>query len=207
MSHLGWYVARSAGLIAWVLLTAAVLWGLALSSKALGRRPHPAWLLDLHRCLGALATTFTVVHVLAVVADNYVHFTALSVLIPFVSTWRPGAIAWGVVSLYLVVAIEVTSLARKHLPKRAWRAVHFASLPLFLTATVHGVTAGSDTTSLVAKLLTVVSVGAVGAFTALRVAAAFRPASVTVLPVRVATPATFSPSRPAESDWSPRRSE
>ena len=30
-----WYVARSAGLVAWALLAASVLWGLALSTKIL----------------------------------------------------------------------------------------------------------------------------------------------------------------------------
>ena len=57
--NLPWYVARSAGLLAWVLLTASVLWGLALSgkAKAFGRRPRPNWTLDLHRFLGGLAST------------------------------------------------------------------------------------------------------------------------------------------------------
>ena len=37
--HLTWYMARSAGLVAWALLAASMLWGLALSSRVLGRRP------------------------------------------------------------------------------------------------------------------------------------------------------------------------
>src|SRR6476620_8440810 len=149
-STLSWYIARAAGLTAWSLASAAVLWGLIISSKAsaFGRRPRPAWTLDLHRYLGGLATVFTLVHVVAVLADPWLHLSVISAVIPFVSSWRPGAIAWGIAGLYLLLAVELTSLARARLPRRVWRAVHFASFPLFLSATVHAFTAGSDTSSL-----------------------------------------------------------
>ncbi|HEX5588003.1 MAG TPA: ferric reductase-like transmembrane domain-containing protein [Acidimicrobiia bacterium] len=160
MSQLPWFVARASGLVGWALVSASVVWGLTLSGKPFGRRPHPAWLLDLHRYLGGLATIFTLVHVAAVIADSYVHFTLTSALVPFVATWKPVAIAWGIVGLYLLVAIELTSLAGRRLPKRVWRAVHFASFPLFVVATIHGLTAGEDTTSTLA-LLVVLSVAVV----------------------------------------------
>jgi hypothetical protein len=149
-STLPWYVARSAGLVSWALLSASVLWGLAMSTKAraFGHRPRPAWMLDLHRWLGGLAAIFVGVHVSALLLDSYVHFDVTSVLVPFASHWRPWATAWGVVGLYLLLAVELTSLARRRLPRQLWRAVHFASFPLFLVATVHAFTAGTDTGSL-----------------------------------------------------------
>ena len=64
-TQLWWYVARAGGLVSWALLAATVLWGLSLSSKVFGRRPRPAWLLDLHRYLGGLAVVFVGVHVAA----------------------------------------------------------------------------------------------------------------------------------------------
>ena len=89
--QLPWYIARAAGLMAWALLTASVIWGLAISTKAkaFGRRPRPAWTLDLHRFLGALATIFTAVHVGAILIDTYVKFDLVSVLVPFASSWKP----------------------------------------------------------------------------------------------------------------------
>ena len=48
---LSWYVARSSGLVAWALVTASIVWGLALSSRLIRRRGVPAWLLALHRYL------------------------------------------------------------------------------------------------------------------------------------------------------------
>src|SRR5882724_615492 len=140
-----WYVARSAGLVAWALLAASVLWGLALSTKILSPKVRPNWILDLHRWLGGLALTFTGVHVGALLLDTYVHFGLVSVLVPFATSWHPVAVAWGVVSLYLLLAVEVTSLLKSRIPKSVWRKTHFASFVLFVTSTVHGLTAGTDT--------------------------------------------------------------
>ncbi|MGN6695378.1 MAG: ferric reductase-like transmembrane domain-containing protein [Aquihabitans sp.] len=139
-----WYVNRAAGLVSWALLSASIVFGLLLSSKALGTKVRPNWIQDLHRGLSGLAVVFVGVHVLGAIADSYVHFGAADVLVPLASSWRPVAIAWGVVSMYLLLAVELTSLLRKHIPKRWWRGIHFLSFPLFLTATAHGVTAGSE---------------------------------------------------------------
>jgi predicted ferric reductase len=141
---LPWYVARAAGLVAWGLLAAAVVWGLLMTSKVLRGRVKNAWLLDLHRWLAGLALIFTGVHVLAIVADTYVHFGLASVLVPLAAHWHPVAVAWGVVSLYLLAAVELTSLLRRHLAHRLWRRVHMLSFPLFVFSTVHGLSAGTD---------------------------------------------------------------
>jgi predicted ferric reductase len=142
--HLTWYAARASGLVAWALVTASILWGLALSTRIVRRKGVPAWLLDLHRYLGTLSLVFVAVHVLALYADNYAHFGARELFVPLASGWRPVAVAWGVVATYLLVAIEVTSWVMRRLPRKLWRAVHLSSSALFVTATVHGFTAGAD---------------------------------------------------------------
>ena len=149
-STLSWYIARAAGLTAWSLASAAVLWGLHHLIQGLCVRTPAAARMDPrpHRYLGGLATVFTLVHVVAVLADPWLHLSVISAVIPFASSWRPGAIVLGIAGLYLLLAVELTSLARARLPRRLWRAVHFASFPLFLSATVHAFTAGSDTSSL-----------------------------------------------------------
>jgi hypothetical protein len=171
VNTLPWYVARASGFVGWGLLSASVLWGLAISGKAtsFGRRPRPNWMLDLHRYLGGLATVFTAVHVAAVVADSYVHFDLASIVIPFASSWKPTAVAWGVVSMYLLLAVELTSLARKRLPRKAWRMVHFASFPLFVSATVHGFTAGTDGHNMAFVVTAAVVIVAVAGLTRRRV--------------------------------------
>ena len=139
-----WYLARATGLVAWALAVGSLLLGLALATRAMGSKPKGAWLLDLHRWLGGLAVVFTVAHVGGLIADSYVSFDLVDALVPFAASWRPGAVAWGVLALWVMAAIEVTSLLMRRLPKRVWRAVHLSSYLLAVAATLHGVTAGTD---------------------------------------------------------------
>src|SRR3954471_13936715 len=139
-----WYVSRSCGIVARVLLVASVLWGLLLSSKGFRRSVSPAWVLDLHRHLGGLAVVFLALHLAGLSEDRFIHFGLTELFVPMTSQWRPGAVAWGVAGLYLLLAVEVTSLARRRLPAKVWRWTHGLSLPLFAISTVHLFTAGTD---------------------------------------------------------------
>jgi DMSO/TMAO reductase YedYZ heme-binding membrane subunit len=160
--NLTWDVARAGGLVAWGLATASVVWGLALSTKLAKRRPWPAWLLDMHRFLGALAVVFTVVHVGAVLLDSYTNFSLAAVFVPFVATWHPTAVAWGIVAFYALVAVEVTSLLKPRIGRTWWRRTHYLSFALFAFSTLHAVMAGTDTRS--ALVLTALAVASVPVF-------------------------------------------
>ncbi len=144
MTHTWWYLARSSGMVAWALLSISVMWGLLLSTKVFARWPSPKWLTDLHRFLGGTAVLFTAFHVGALVGDNYLHFGVKEILMPFASQWRPVPVAWGVISLWVLLAIECTSLLMKWLPRRVWHAIHTSSFVLFGMATLHAITAGTD---------------------------------------------------------------
>lgn len=187
-SQLSWYIARSAGMVSWALLVASVLWGLALSTKVFGKKPRPNWILDLHRWFGGLALTFTAIHVLAIVADSYVHFGLADILVPFHASWHPTAVAWGVVSLYMLGAVELTSLARSHLPKKLWRGVHLTSFALFFTATMHGLTAGTDRGLPMVAVATFVALILFCILAAVRLLTPPRPATERI-PAAVRTPA------------------
>jgi len=141
---LWWYVARAGGIVSLILAGLAVIWGLLLSSKFAGDRPTPAWLLSTHKFIGALTVTFTGIHVAGLVFDDFVHFGWKEVLIPFASTWQPGAVALGIVASYLLLAVQMSSLFMKRIPRRLWRAVHMSSYALFSLGLAHGVTAGTD---------------------------------------------------------------
>ena len=205
MEQLWWYTARAGGIVAWGLLAASVLWGLALSTKAFGKRPRPNWLLDLHQWLGTLTMIFLGVHVAGLMLDSYVDFGLTDVLVPFASSWDPSAVAWGIVAFYLLLAVELTALGRRYLPKKVWRSVHYLSFPVFVLATIHGVAAGTDatTTFAVATVVVVVAMVAMLSFVRLDQAArqakldAAAPAAATRVPRaavgRVAAPVASAP--------------
>ena len=180
-----WYVARSGGIVAWSLLALSLLLGLVLSSRILGRKVSPAWTLSVHRFLGGLGVAFTLIHVAAIMLDDFVDFGFSDVLVPWASEWRPGAVAWGIVAMYLMVAVEATSLAMRWLPKKLWRGVHWTSGPLFIFATLHGYQSGSDAGR--AFIIAIVAVMAVlAALTAVRVVSARRASRSPTRPPRIA---------------------
>ena len=74
------------------------------------------------------------------------HFSAADLLIPFASPWRTGAVALGVVAMWLLVAVEATSLAMKRIPRRYWRWIHLSSYAVFLLTSLHAAFAGTDST-------------------------------------------------------------
>lgn len=148
--HAWWYVARATGFVAWGLVTASVVTGLLLSTRLARSRPTPAWTLDLHRFLGGTAIVFTALHLAGLVGDTYVHFGLTDLAIPFASSWKPGAVALGIVAIYLLVAVQATSMAMRWLPRRLWRGVHFTSFILFWTSTFHMQLAGTDAANPVA---------------------------------------------------------
>ena len=155
-----WYLARAGGLVAWTALTLSVLLGLLLAGRLLPSS-LAAWNREVHKFLGGLATIFTGVHVAALVADNFVHFGWAEIFVPMTSEWRPGAVAWGIVAMYLLLAVELTSLAMRKLPRRLWRAVHQTSIPLFAAGTLHGFMAGTDASGATYMSVTLIGCAAV----------------------------------------------
>ena len=141
---MAWYISRSSGWVAFVLLACTVLWGILGITRLIERRGLPRWLLDLHRHLAFLTMLFTVIHLGGLVGDNFMQIGWREIMIPFALEYRSGAVAWGVVAMYLLVAIQVSSWLRNRIPRRWWRGIHFLSYPVLWMVAMHGLRAGSD---------------------------------------------------------------
>ncbi len=141
---LAWYVARSSGWVAFVLLAVTVLWGILGISKIIERRGLPRWMLDVHRFVALLTVLFTGIHLLGLVGDNWMRIAWKEIFLPMAIPYRPGAVAWGIVAMYLLAAVQVTSWLRRFLPRRVWRGAHLLAYPAFWMVAVHGLRAGTD---------------------------------------------------------------
>ena len=141
-----WDIARAGGFTAYILLALAVIVGLALSTKLQSPSRWPRLInSELHNFLTLLSTIFLGVHILAVWLDPFTHFGWNEVLIPFASYYRPIWMAFGIVALYLGIAIGISTLLRKRIGYIWWRRLHVLTLVIFLLTTVHGYFTGSDT--------------------------------------------------------------
>lgn len=156
-----WYLTRASGIVAWLMLTATVIWGILVSTKAFPHQRQPIWLLSLHRWLAGLTLWFLAIHLVSLVADSYVSFGVADLLVPFASEWRPGAVAFGVVGMWLLVAVQVTSWAMRRLPRRFWRIVHLSSYLAFWLTSLHAAYAGTDRSTTLYQVSAVASILAV----------------------------------------------
>jgi len=173
--HLWWYVARSSGIVTLVASGGAVIWGLLLSTRVIRRRSLPRWLLDLHRFLGAITIAFLALHLGALVADNFTHFTLADLAIPWHSAWKSTAVAWGAIAAYMYVVVQATSLVRAHIPRRIWRGTHYASFPAFALSLLHAATAGTDRSNRAYIIIAFLLAAIVFFLTLIRVIAAGNP--------------------------------
>jgi DMSO/TMAO reductase YedYZ heme-binding membrane subunit len=161
-----WYLARSSGIVALVLLFAGVVWGVLLTTRVFKPHDRPAWLLDLHRWLGGMALVMTGLHLLGLFLDGYIDFGPGELFVPGVSPYRTFAVAIGILSLYVMIAVQVTSYMRRWLSKRVWHGIHLLSYGLVWGAAIHAGLAGTDVPNRLyqglALALTVVAVVATG---------------------------------------------
>lgn len=140
-----WDTARTAGFVAYGLVTASVALGLVLSMRWRSQA-WPRWATnDLHRYVTLLALTFTLVHGISIWLDPYMAFTPAEVLIPLVTRYRPIWVAPGIVSGYLMIAIYLSERIQKYIGFAWWRRLHYLTFGIYILATVHGVATGSDT--------------------------------------------------------------
>ena len=168
--HFWWYLSRASGMVAWITLAATCLWGILLITRMLKPADRPAWLLDLHRWLGAVTVVTVFVHVLVLLGDGYMKPTLAQLFVPFATGWAHESLAanrlayaFGIVALYLLLIVEISSLLIKKLPRKVWSTIHLSSYIVFVLSTVHGVMAGSDAANIV-FICTLVAVAAILAF-------------------------------------------
>ncbi len=169
-----WYASRATGVVALVLLTVVVVLGILVNRR--GRLPGlPRFATtSLHRSMSLLAVAFTAVHVLTAIADPYVAIGIAAAVIPFTSAYKPLWIGLGAVSLDIIAALIVTSLARARIGRRTWRAVHWLAYASWPVALVHSIGSGNDLHSGGLLTVTVACTAAVVGATGWRIASAAR---------------------------------
>lgn len=159
MNDLWWYLGRSSGVVATVLLVAALMWGFFFSARATGERHQPKWWLDLHNYLGGLAFTFTLVHIVATYQDQLNDIGLTQIFVPLTADGWEWSITWGVIATYIFTAVVFTSWPKKRLSRRSWLMVHLLSIPATVMAAGHAWMAGSSSNGLWFQALLAVMAG------------------------------------------------
>lgn len=142
-----WIGIRASGVTAWGLLTAVVLWGILLRTRILGRAASPTRLLDLHRWLGISALGFLALHMVLMLVDPFLPFSLAQILVPGLSTWEPLAVAFGILSFWLIIPVSIIGRLRPRMANSGatfFQRSHWLAYAAWPVATAHYVLAGTD---------------------------------------------------------------
>jgi len=139
-----WYLTRSTGAVALLLLTIAVALGV-LDVKRFSTPRWPRFVVDsLHRNVSLLAMVFLVLHILTSVLDSFAPISLVDAFVPFAGSYRPFWLGLGAISFDLLLAVTITSLLRKRMGYASWRAIHWLTYASWPIALLHGLGTGSD---------------------------------------------------------------
>jgi sulfoxide reductase heme-binding subunit YedZ len=136
---------RGTGVISLVLLTVAIVLGIAARFRRRRVLLIPRYsLLANHRNVSLLASAFVIVHVLAIVAGPYGQLRVVDIFVPFVAARAPIWLGLGTVGVDLLIAVMITSVLRRWLGTRVFRAVHWFVYAMWPVAFLHGIGEGPD---------------------------------------------------------------
>jgi sulfoxide reductase heme-binding subunit YedZ len=147
LGHAWWLASRSAGVVAWLLLSLVVVMGLVMATGLAPVRVRGA-LRRSHERVALLALGTTAAHGALLLGDSYLRPGLSGVLVPFASGYRPVWTGVGVLAAYLAAALSLTYYARRRLGARRWRTAHRLIPVAWAMAAVHVIGAGSDAGSL-----------------------------------------------------------
>lgn len=140
-----WYVTRAAGICGYILLALGTALGLFQSlARSLGARA--GWVLvELHQFVALIAAAFVALHLVSLALDPFLPFSVTNLLLPTGESYKPLATALGVLSLYALLVVLLSSWLRRWMSYALWRGLHLTSFVVFALVTAHGLLVGTDT--------------------------------------------------------------
>jgi methionine sulfoxide reductase heme-binding subunit len=139
-----WYATRGAGVVSLILLTGVVVLGI-VSAMRWQTASWPRFLTTgLHRNFALATLIFLAMHIVTAVVDPFTALGWEAAIIPFSSPYRRLWLGLGVVAIWVLLAIVVTSLLRPLFGYAAWRMIHWLTYLMWPIAVIHGIGTGTD---------------------------------------------------------------
>lgn len=189
-----WYLARASGVVAYLLLWLTMVFGMVVSNKLARLWNGGPTAVELHQFVTWLAAALSIFHALILLGDGFIQATLVQVITPFAyAGYKPFWVGIGQIAFYLMLIVAASFYVRKQISYRVWRTLHYVSFVLYLALTLHGVFAGSDSTTPAMLGIYVVTSVTVYFLLLVRVFAAIR----TPRPTPHVAPKSASPASPA----------
>lgn len=142
-----WDLARTSGIVAYLLMWLSVAFGLMITDRIARVWPGGPVAFDLHQFTSLLGLAFALFHAIILLGVQYIQYTPLQILIPFATSYQPLWVGLGQVAFYALIPITFTFYFRRQIGAGMWRAIHYGSFIAFAFITIHGLLSGSDTSN------------------------------------------------------------
>jgi hypothetical protein len=145
-----WILGRAAGVTAYLLLVALVLFGLLLSHPWRNRfaRPSTATRIRIHVSLAVFTLTFLVLHIVVLATDSYAGVGWRGALVPMGAAYRPVPVTLGVIGAYAGLLAGLTAALAGRVTARVWWPLHKVAALTLVLVWLHAVRSGSDSHAL-----------------------------------------------------------
>ncbi len=164
-----WYLGRASGIVAFLLFSAVVIYGL-LMSTGMSAKLGIVSSYESHRFLSWMALTSTVVHFTSFFFDDFVKLSPLEAFVPFLfdrDFLSVGgydlhlSVAFGVIALYLGFLVAITAEFRMNIAPKMWRKIHYTAFAFYILMVLHGFFSGSDSNAWWMRTMYIASVSVV----------------------------------------------
>ena len=140
-----WALGRGNGIVALAFMTLSVVLGVGVrSGRPLFTLPRFG-IADVHRFVALAATLLVALHMGLLFMDPYAKLRLIDFVVPFLGTYRPIWQGLGTVAFDVLIVVIITSLLRRRLGLRIFRAVHWTTYLLWPIAMAHAIGNGTDT--------------------------------------------------------------
>ncbi|MFZ1720436.1 MAG: ferric reductase-like transmembrane domain-containing protein [Candidatus Moraniibacteriota bacterium] len=150
---MSWYLGRASGILAFILLTLVMCFGLLMSSRVMTKLFLPATIYETHRFLSFTALIAVIVHATSFFFDDFLRLSFMEAVVPFLlqRDYQSAlgfdigkGVGLGIMGIYFMLLLILTSEFRAKMSLRLWRATHYTSFIAYLLFIGHGIMSGTD---------------------------------------------------------------
>lgn len=139
-----WLASRAAAIVAFLLITTAVILGLLMASKRIKKPGLKRNLVKVHEQVALAALVAIGAHGVLLLGDAWLKPGITGITIPFTMEYRPVWTGMGILAGYLALVLGPTFYWRRRIGAKRWRQIHRATVVVFVLAVAHSLGSGTD---------------------------------------------------------------
>jgi sulfoxide reductase heme-binding subunit YedZ len=145
MDYAWWLASRASGLVALALIALSVGLGLAMAGRSLRGSPTLSRaMMGVHEHAALAGLVAIAIHGITLLGDTWLHAGPIGIAVPFAMDHEPLWTGLGIVGGYLAAALGLSFYLRRRIGVRRWRALHRATLLVYVLGVAHTLGAGTD---------------------------------------------------------------